>query len=410
MDQTGPMHQNGILFNDGDLMATLDGQVDALKKTVNAWNPDELLATAPTDVVNYLIGEYSVVCPTLRREEAELVPAPEVVERREGLWQSYEVLRTQIVIAVPFDGDRAVFKLRASRRSLRAQYATVTEHEIRLAMIADSAAIEPTEGRAQLDARLDRIDDHLGYARADIDRHNERIRQLTPELVTARRAKVLADRRLEAGLGFPIRQRPDAARYAVPVTRRRITVRRPIASGPFVPEPVLAESDYEAALAVLRSSRNALERNPSTAAKLDEEEIRDLLLISLNTVFEGNAAGEVFNGDGKTDILIREDDRNVFIGECKIWDGPSTIPQALDQLFSYLVWRDTKAALLLFIRRVDVTAAIGKAVIEVEKYPTFKRCGAQHTDERLDFVLHAKGDRNREIRLAVLPFALPRNG
>jgi hypothetical protein len=30
--------------------------------------------------------------------------------------------------------------------------------------------------------------------------------------------------------------------------------------------------------------------------------------------------------------------------------------EALEQLFSYLVWRDTKAAVLLFIRNVDITA------------------------------------------------------
>ena len=31
-----------------------------------------------------------------------------------------------------------------------------------------------------------------------------------------------------------------------------------------------------------------------------------------------------------------------------------------EQLFSYLVWRDTKAAVLLFIQNVDITAVIEK--------------------------------------------------
>ena len=38
----------------------------------------------------------------------------------------------------------------------------------------------------------------------------------------------------------------------------------------------------------------------------------------LNAQFEGKAAGEVFNGQGKTDILIREGGRNAFIAECKV--------------------------------------------------------------------------------------------
>jgi hypothetical protein len=112
--------------------------------------------------------------------------------------------------------------------------------------------------------------------------------------------------------GFPIRRRPDANSYSVPIKRRKLQPVRPPrrpARAPFRPEPVMAHADYEAALAVLRNSRNALERNRSTLEKLTEEQIRDLLLINLNAQFEGTAAGEVFNGYGKTDILIRVEDR-----------------------------------------------------------------------------------------------------
>jgi hypothetical protein len=122
----------------------------------------------------------------------------------------------------------------------------------------------------------------------------------------------------------------------------------------------------------------------------------------INAHFEGDAAGEVFNGDGKTDILIRAGNRNIFIGECKVWDGPGAMDEALGQIFSYLVWRDTKAAILLFIRNKDVTAVINKAVDKIETHPNFKRRRTAHTDEQLDFVMHAQDD---AARLALLPFA-----
>jgi hypothetical protein len=214
---------------------------------------------------------------------------------------------------------------------------------------------------------------------------------------------------LQAEIGFPIRRRPDADTYTVPIKRRNLRPVRPAGTPtatPFAPEPAMAASDYEAALAVLRNSRNALERTPSLAAKLSEEQIRDLLLVNLNAYFEGGAAGEVFNGGGKTDILIRVEDRNIFIGECKVWAGPSTMDQALGQIFRYLVWRDTKAAILLFIRNKDVSAVITKAVAKIQAHPNYKRRGPSHADDRLDFVLHAQDDIEREIHLALLPFAL----
>jgi hypothetical protein len=59
---------------------------------------------------------------------------------------------------------------------------------------------------------------------------------------------------------------------------------------PSCQEPVLPEAQYQQALAVLRNARNALERTPSMTANLDEEKIRDLLLVLLNAQFEGAAA------------------------------------------------------------------------------------------------------------------------
>jgi hypothetical protein len=63
-----------------------------------------------------------------------------------------------------------------------------------------------------------------------------------------------------------------------------------------------------------------------------------------NGVFKGQATGETFNFQGKTDILIRVEGKNVFIAECKFWKGEKALLATLDQLLSYLSWRDTKAA------------------------------------------------------------------
>jgi hypothetical protein len=113
----------------------------------------------------------------------------------------------------------------------------------------------------------------------------------------------------------------------------------------------------------------------------------------------------VFNGYGKTDILIRVEDRNIFIGECKVWKGPKTMDDALGQLFGYLVWRDTKAAILLFIRTANATDSIRKAVAKIEGHPNYKRPGPPPADGEHAFVMRAQDDPEREIHLALIPFA-----
>jgi hypothetical protein len=401
--------ENGpLLFTRDDLRSALEGTTTKMVDRLNNWDPDALLNAAEADVVEELIDDGSVQCPRLLRDQAWMPPPGEVVQTFMNFGRQVERRVPQLTLIVPFEGEKDVFLLRASQFTFNPpRVASLVNHELRITVEGETADL--ARARTLFDTQIDAIEKHLAWSRQQIEQHNQQIRISVPDLVSRRRTELLTIRNLQAAIGYPIRRRPDADTYTVPVRRRTL---RPAVSqssgrtGSFQPEPVLAASDYEAALDVLRNSRNALERTPSLAEGLDEELIRDLLLINLNAQFEGDAAGEVFNGYGKTDILIRVEDRNIFIGECKVWAGPKTMDDALEQLFKYLVWRDTKAAILLFIRNKDVTAAVEKAVDKIEAHPNFKRRGTSHTDERLDFVMHADGDPQREINLALLPFAL----
>lgn len=406
------MNDEEILFRAGDLSMTLAGQQAEAKRAIKDWDPDQLLAIAETDVIDYLVAKYSVACPVLDRDGITQLPVSEevrVVHDRIAAFNGDTIERrmTKIVVIVPFTGDKDVFRLHPSQSWAHAR-AQVREGELRLTWTGDpQTGMDGAVIRRHFESEIDNIERTLSACRRDIDRYNNILATGMSPVIAERRAKLLADRQLEAGLGFPVRQRPDASQYSVPVARRKVEPHRPTATGPFQPEPVLPEAQYEQALAVLRNARNALERTPSMTSHLDEEKIRDLLLVLLNAQFEGAAAGEVFNAAGKTDILIRAGDRNVFIAECKIWKGPKTIRDALGQLLSYLTWRDTKAALLLFIRSGEPTTIITKSIAEIEGHANYKRArGTAEDGERYDFILHANGDPNREIRLAFLPFAL----
>lgn len=403
------------LFASGYLDQALSATLDKARRRLADWDPDTLLKTPEHDVIETLVDEASVQCPQLLRDQVEMLEPAEAVRPFVQFGEQFERRVAVLTLVVPYEGERPVFLVRASRRQLvTIEVALLTDSELHLTV--EGAITDGAQVRQRFDEQMDRIATHLDWARADIEQHNTMVRNTIPDLVSARRGELLSVRQVQSEIGYPMRRRPDAGAYSVPVKRTRI---RPIhqpgvsarrsgtANTPFAPEPALTEAQYEQALQVLCAQRNALERTPSLAAGMDEETIRDLLLVGLNAQFEGSAAGEVFNGAGKTDILIREGDRSVFIGECKIWKGPKTINDALDQLLSYLVWRDTKAALLIFIRNKDVTAAVKAAVAKIEEHPNYKRRGTNDTDERVDFVMHALGDPDREIHLAFLPFALP---
>jgi hypothetical protein len=150
-----------------------------------------------------------------------------------------------------------------------------------------------------------------------------------------------------------------------------------------------------------------MERSPSAFASMGEEHLRDHILVILNGQFEGQATGETFNRSGKTDILIREKDRNLFIAECKFWDGPKSLTDAVDQVLGYTCWRDTKVAVIVFNRRKDISSVLAAAPKAVTDHPCCKKQLDYRVEGRFRFLFGQKDDRNRELILTVLVFDVP---
>ena len=136
-----------------------------------------------------------------------------------------------------------------------------------------------------------------------------------------------------AALGFPVKRKDASPTFIIPTKRRERPVQRPsVSNGKYEPEPILDDAEYQYILQILRSMSFVIERSPTSFASLDEEAISDHFLIQLNGHYEGGAIGETFNASGKTDILIRAGDKNVFVAECKFWHGPKAFDEAVYQL------------------------------------------------------------------------------
>ena len=44
----------------------------------------------------------------------------------------------------------------------------------------------------------------------------------------------------------------------------------------------------------------------------------------------------------------------------KFWGGPKSLSDAIDQLLTYSSWRDTKTAILLFNKRLNLSTVLAK--------------------------------------------------
>jgi hypothetical protein len=272
--------------------------------------------------------------------------------------------------------------------------------------------VQPTQQsvKAFFDRELSGLRQWLGWVTSEANGFNAGLRGTVKSAIEARRQKLLSAAGVTASLGFPIRKRAGVpATYAVPEVRRKPRIAPPPSgTSTLTPEPVLPMVEYEHILSVLRNMTLVLERSPAAFATMDEEAIRQHFLVQLNGQYEGQATGETFNAAGKTDILIRSGERNVFVAECKFWGGPAEFNRAIDQLLGYLTWRDTKTAIILFNTNKNMSAVLAKVPEVVKSHPACRAQLDYASEGSFRFRLARPDDPQRDLLLTVLVFDVPR--
>ena len=136
--------------------------------------------------------------------------------------------------------------------------------------------------------------------------------------------------------------------------------------------PDTDEDHYEQILKLIENMAEAMEKNPSVFSEMNEESLRTLLLAQLSGCYKGQATGETFNYKGKTDILISSEGRNIFIAECKFWNGHKSLMEAIDQLFGYTTWHDTKVAIIIFNKNQNFSQVLNSIKSRTKEHPHFK--------------------------------------
>lgn len=115
------------------------------------------------------------------------------------------------------------------------------------------------------------------------------------------------------------------------------------------------------------------ELSPLTYQKFEEEELRDIILSSLNSVFRGSATGETFSKKGKTDIYLNIPQGQILIAECKIWDGAKKFLETIDQILGYLTWRNSYGIVINFSKNKGFTDVLETSFEEIPKHSQYRK-------------------------------------
>lgn len=404
----------GLLFVTHDLDHSIRLTMQNMQKEVEGLDENRLLNTPSEDLKTYLVEKYGITPIKLLRDQwyADYQDASVDVRHDHMRWiddrsRPAIVAGERFEVRIPFEGESELFYAKANTFNMNPPRAVIEKNEILLRY--DTPADQPRDIRALVDQTLRDIDQHLGWQRDMIDAHNRNLPGAAEQAIRQRRERLLAQSQRAEALGIPIRRRADAPKtYALPTVKRKaVPTLPPATAAQFKPEPVLATDLYEHVLKIVQDMALVMERSPDAFKAMNEEALRQHFLVQLNGQFEGKGTGETFNMGGKTDILLREGDRNVFIAECKFWKGPKAFGEAIDQLLGYATWRDGKTAILVFNRGTETSTVLSGINSVAKAHVNFKRAIEWSHESGFRYVFHSNGDKNRELILTVLVFHVP---
>jgi hypothetical protein len=384
------------------------------QKEIDSCDEDYLLNASEADLVAYVVSKVSLAVPQLG-EAFMLEPTEvEVDVGHDPMWgrgygQSSTVKGCRVEIRIPYIGDPDLFLCRPSTFNSNPPRVEVGRNHL-VFIHQRPGQLDPAQIKNEFDQTLKQICEYLKNVEADCRAFHSGLEDQVRQMFTARKNRILQYRQAGLNIGIPLKRRPDAAQtYSVPNVVRKPQVQRPVVKEKsFAPEPTLVESEYENILGIIRNMVGVMERSPKAFIHMGEEDLRSHFLVQLNGQYQGRATGETFNYQGKTDILIREGDRNVFIAECKIWKGEGELLKAIDQILSYLHWRDTKTALMVFNRNKSFSDVLAKIAPAVQGHKCCKRLIKKVGDTEWWFLFHNPDDSNRELQLAVMLFDIPK--
>jgi len=406
-------------FSNAQLSDFVEGYLETVLQKIRGLGTDYMLKASLTELENHFVDEARLVPLVLHLDqitlgsqtavEVEINPFERAVMPGDDPYVRGTLLRFDI----PYEGTRELWRYRPwafatislPKVDIRDDHISFYQH------FPDDSPPASDRLKAQIDKDKRALQQAVEAAREQVTEYNARIPAVIRAALDLRIQQARSTTSVVEGLGVPLKRTATPPAYAMPLTRRPSPRALPsVETQSYKGEHFLRLDDYEYILGVTKSLGLAMERAPISFAMMDEEDIRNQFLLHLNGHYEGSATGETFNASGKTDILIRVQDKNIFVAECKFWDGEQSFQDAIDQLLGYLTWRDSKCALFIFNQNRDSQAVASKMHAVMQARTEFKKyLGPDaHGDHR--YILVKPSEPGREITITTQLFDVPRSG
>lgn len=356
------------LFANGETSATLRAYAGELECEIKGLSNEKVLGGDLDEWVNYYFEEYKIQPISLYMENVSQILSETKVKqynpfsRNDGYEPEYYMIDGyKITFTIPYDGDNELLFLRPSTFFLsRFPVEDLTKStdksygEIIFALEYTKQELEKQDNpkdfiKEQFNQKIKNYVTNVTNINSEVMQFNNSLENTIKKALDTRKSQAKDYIRMGEKLAITLTLNPNAPN-TTPILLKKTIVDKPKMPNIKQPEKEyqISSQDFDNIRRIIDLAGFSMEKAAKTFSKLSEEELRDIFISNLNTHYQGQVTGETFSKVGKTDIHILFDNKAAYIAECKIWHGQSNFNEAINQLFSYITWRDLKTSIIIF--------------------------------------------------------------
>lgn len=410
------------ICRDDDISRVISTKYNEIDKYIEKLTDDEIMSGQDDIIINNIYEQYKIFPIVIENEVIENRKINKTtIKQYNPFYSSYPRRMyesdffyqdgVEIVCTFPYSGDDIIFYCRASvfgcsgnpELELFDGYFTISK-QIPLAETKKEDSKQKLEN--SIINTINDIKKYVGWCNSDVNKYNESLKSYAEKKLNKRKEKVSDFYNAAKIFEIPIEPNNKKMVESIKVERKIV----PIKKNEINKEKEYSISDdaFNDIIDILKHQCTTFERTPEVYTKLQEEQLRDILLANLNSIFKGQASGECFRKKGKTDICIEYENRAAFVAECKIWSGKKILKEALCQLQSYTTWRDIKDCLIIFSRNKDFFKVLDETKNNIsaeENYISYKEI----EKNIFELTLKSKNNEGQYIKIIIMVFDISVN-
>jgi hypothetical protein len=384
------------LFTKEDGHHYFERLINQVKETIKTMSNNDILGADIEEWVTYYFDENKIEPITLFLDKKDMVyeerkiREPNRFKHTEYDPEYYEYDGIAVTVTIPFEGTNNLLYVTPSQRIVsRFHIENIIPSKpdtLGNIVICLEFKMKDLEGKdknyilTKFNSYIENYLEMIGSINHDAENYNTKLQNVIRNSLAERKTKAEKFIAIERMLDIPMKLNPNAPSITPIILKKSMTKK---AVMPTIKKPEdehhITDDTFDNIKRIINIAGSSMEKAAKTFTKLDEEELRDIIIAFLNIYYQGSTTAETFSRTGKTDIHISFNNKSAYIAECKIWHGDKKLQEALLQLFSYTTWRDVKTSLVIFNKDTkSFTNLVDTVKTSLEKSPLFQRfitCG-----------------------------------